>query len=691
MARVEGESLLLLQEAVEYLLKKDVNNAVENIKKATELIEKMPIYQVNLIDLAKYNISNNNINGKETTEGINKLIVDLKEKGYKRIKLPEGIYSIDTSVKNPIALSDGANEWTHNREGIVMQSNMELILDDATLQMIPCEDPYYSIVTISNCKNSKITGGTILGDRETHDYGMRINENGDMFESGDFDSTTGEPKVDDSKVRTKDFISVYKDWFTGNEEPLPTKFYIIPLWNTTMNTVDGGCRYIYCYDEDGEYLGLTTGGSGYISQATLLPNTSKIKLSIRGEKRLDIVLSMTKRNLYYTYEFGSGITITSSSDIEINGTTVKNCIGDCILTMAPPLKVTVDNLNILNCTLENSRRQGISFTATGENYLVQGCNIGKINGVDPQCGIDFEHYDYVRNVVIDNCNFYDNKKWDIINYNGTEIEVRDCNFTGAIATTFGHDMDIHNNMFEYKDTPNNDKVFKCNSLNLGTINNTVYENQFIGGGTTNTGENSKSYNNIFKDAKSTISSQGENKYYNCEVGIRQNDSLSDIENNYFENCKVFNHNDSPSLKVNNCIFENSSYNARGKTNINNCKFNLKDKALLGGWKTDTTIIEFNNCEITAEKDFLENGLNTKLIFNNCKLIIPSKRILQYGHITFNDCDIKFTECDNNINFIWAGYGSNSPFEFNNCHFKSDVKITIEHTTNCTSEGNVILK
>ena len=91
-------------------------------------------------------------------------------------------------------------------------------------------------------------------------------------------------------------------------------------------------------------------------------------------------------------------------NIKIDGVTIKNCVGDCICTTAPPLKVTVDNLEVVNCTLENSRRQGISFVATGENYLIKGCNIGRINGTDPQCGIDFEHYDYVRNAVFETKN-----------------------------------------------------------------------------------------------------------------------------------------------------------------------------------------------------------------------------------------------------------------------------------------------
>ena len=654
--------------------------------------------EIYTVDLAQYNISNDNTNAINTTNGINRALADAKAARYKRVKLPEGIYSIDTSVKNTVTLNDGTDTWTYHRQGITMQSDMELILEDSVLQMIPCEDPYYSILTIGNCINSKITGGTILGDRETHDYGMRINENGNMFESGDFDSTTGEPIDDDTRVRTKDFISVYKDWFTKDEESLPNKFYITPLWNTSGNTVDGGCRFIHCYDKDDNYLGMTTGGIGYIKQATLLPNTSKIKISIKNEKRLDIVLSMTKRTLYYTYEFGSGVTIADSKNIELNGLTIKDCIGDCICTIAPPIKLTVDNLKIANCTLENSRRQGISFVATGETYIVQNCNIGKINGVDPQSGIDFEHYDYVKNTTIDGCNFYDNKKWDIINYNGTEIEIKNSNFTGAIGTTYGHTMEVHHNKFEYKDSVKGDKIYKNTSLSLNTKNNIVHDNEFIGGNAGNYGENTQTYNNTFKNLSSGIITNGENKYYNCSIEIEQTDTFAKLGNNYFENCDVTNKRDDLPMEINNCTFKNSSYNPRGTTKVVDCTFNMVDKSIMSGFKADTTVITYNNCTInsTYTKDTkLFGSLKVIATFENCNFNISRYTLaLNYGTLTFNACDFIFNDLNSDENTVGlnaSGYGFvKCPWYFNDCRFESNLPVDIYggNVVNCETVGNI---
>ena len=145
--------------------KTDIINRKSLILAATEYIKQSidkftkedPILTIDLMDLVKYNISNNNTNGIETTKGINQLLLDVKEQGYNRVKLPPGTYAIDSSVTNPIELDDGINwKWTHARKGIAMPSDLELIMEDCILEQVPCSDPYYSIFNFINCKNSKV-------------------------------------------------------------------------------------------------------------------------------------------------------------------------------------------------------------------------------------------------------------------------------------------------------------------------------------------------------------------------------------------------------------------------------------------------------------------------------------------------------------------------------------------------------
>ena len=127
----------LIEKAIDTLInaKQDIVNRKNLIIEATnyikEAIDKLkgeePILNIDLLDLVKYNISNNNTNGIETTKGINQLLLDVKEQGYNRVKLPPGTYAIDSSVTNPIELSDNVTDWkwTHPRKGVAMPSDLE--------------------------------------------------------------------------------------------------------------------------------------------------------------------------------------------------------------------------------------------------------------------------------------------------------------------------------------------------------------------------------------------------------------------------------------------------------------------------------------------------------------------------------------------------------------------------------------
>ena len=662
-----------------------IDNATEEINKAIEsMSHEENIY---LIELDRFNISNDNTNATETTIGINNAIIYAKENGYTGAKLPQGHYAIDTAVKNDIVLCDDTGDkWTCHRGGITMQSDIDFYMDNAILEMIPTEDPYYEILNITHCDNISVVGGTILGDRDTHYYGHRINDNGNELESGDIDSETGLPIADETKVRTINYI----DNYYGGE--LPTKFRICPLENTSMNTVDGGCRYIYCYDENDNYLGMTNGGIGFLSEATLVEGTKKIKVSFKGEKRLDAKYYMTTRGLYYTHEFGSGITARDSHNIKIDGVTIKNCVGDCICTTAPPLKVTVDNLEVVNCTLENSRRQGISFVATGENYLIKGCNIGRINGTDPQCGVDFEHYDYVRNTVFDNCNFYDNKKWDIINYNGWDIEIKNCNFNGGIGTTYGYNMDIHDNHFSYEDNIN--KIHKYGLFSLATnktdedgayfkiynntIENYMKEDKSGGGGSTSSLSNSEFKNNIVRNTCIVVGSNvANNTYENCYVRYSKTDY--EYKNEKFINCIIGGENNSSgtvyryynNFDMYNCEFTGGSPSV-ADTILTNCKIYNNDRSFNKTWSGKYTL---DNCTITTEYTtniaFLSNQ-GSKATYTNCIMNLSATPFvaINYSEFVMSNCEITFNESyqGDNTTFFRNGYGTYS-FE-NNKFYKS---------------------
>ena len=652
-----------------------------------------------VIELNKFNIFNDNTNAESTTKGINDALIYAKEQGYKKVQLPSGQYAIDTSVISPLVLNYGTNKWIHNRKGIVMQSNLELILTDTELKMIPTDDPYYSILTISGCSNSKVTNGSIIGDKYSHDYGSRINNDANELENGSIDDSTGILINDSSAVRTINYITKLTNWFTKESYSLPKTFNIIPVYNTTFNTSDGGKVKIFCYDDNNNYLGKCS--SIEYGPKTLLDGTTKIKIVILNEKRLDCVLAINQQPIYYNPEFSAGILLAGSSNIDINGIKVFNCCGDCIQTFAPPIKITVDNLNIINCTLEGSRRQGISFTATGENYLIKGCNIGKIQGTDPQSGIDFEHYDYIKNVIIDSCSFYDTKKLDIINYNANDIEIKNCNFTGGIGVTFGWNMNIHDNKFIYSDPTWLDKSHKGwaispNSVDKGNSYFNIVNNYFQGYNIGGIGIQSSQLPNASFTQNKIIDSNCilfGNVYYNTyENSTIRYVTVKEFKNENLINCLLTVENNGNNtlyryyteFTLVNCSISGGSLTLAG-TIFSNCTIYNDNKVSCNTWGGSYSV---ENSKITTKYSkympFIQEQGCPIVSFKNCIMNLACTPFVQANYKVFNlqNCIITF----NNSYYSTATISIFNTGNFDNNKFYKNFdypKVKLPSSTNST--------
>ena len=623
------------------------NKIVNSIIKGNKILRKIA-KSLYIIPLEKFGIYNDDTNPTSTTKGINSALLYAKSKGYKRVKLPSGTYSIDTAVVNEIVLYgvDGYR-WTQRRKGISMQSDMEFIIEDATLKMIPTYDPYYSIISISGCNNSKIKGGTIIGDKLTHDYGKTINLNGGELELGEIDDN-GVPLDSDTSIRTINFID-HIEYTKNNGERydggLPSLINVFPIINTTNNTADGGKLLVYCYDANGVFLGKSD--NNRYGTHNLIDGTIKIKIVIPYDIRTDAVIGIIGDVTYYNPEFPAGIMITASNNITIENTKIYDCCGDCIQTLAPPIKTTVDNLIIKGCTLESSRRQGISFTATGENYLIDNCKIGKIQGTDPQAGIDIEHYDYVRNVVINGCDFYDNKTFDIVLYNGNDIEIKNCNFNGGIGETYAYNVSVHDNRFVYYDAPWLDKKHKGWAYSPSAtdgytmINDNYFEGYSMGGVGIQSKKDTKNYTSLFT----------RNTLVNCFSRL-----FGNVENNIYNGSDIYY---VTTINCNNEKFINTKFNGEGvgtsvTRTFNRCYF---ENSVFKGASKQLAETVFDNCEFKYNNatfcDAYGSGVYTvknSIITNEYTENIPF--IHQQG------CTATFRECVMNLSvtqFIWANY------------------------------------
>jgi polygalacturonase len=116
------------------------------------------------------------------------------------------------------------------------------------------------------------------------------------------------------------------------------------------------------------------------------------------------------RNLYSgTSNAGHGIRIVNSTNVRIADVTVTDCWGDGIYIGAAYTGTAGElnycgNVTIERCTVDNSRRNGISIISV-KNLLVKDCVLSNSNGAQPEAGIDFEpnlSTEFMQNVVVQN-------------------------------------------------------------------------------------------------------------------------------------------------------------------------------------------------------------------------------------------------------------------------------------------------
>lgn len=729
------------------------------------------------IDIDRFNIIKDNNDydiAWDNTNNINTALSYYKNEGYKKIILPAGHYYMACEQMNV------GKKYNRKTAAITPPSDCEIVLTDCIIEQVMCEFPDCRVIVVDNCDNTTITGGTVIGDLFIHNYGMRINENGNMLEEGSYYSTTGEPlnpnkdngetyyKLDKVHTggryfRTKDFIDHYEDYETTENEPLPSKFNISPLWKTTMNTVDGGQYYCFSYDKDGKFLGIRTGGFG----TTNLPeNTAKIKLSFRSEEWDKAIYCMTRRDggSHATFEFGTGVGFKNSFDCELNSTIVKNCQGDVSMTsdgsegyMAfedegwTGFDTLVCDNRWINCELKEARRQGISFVATGENYLILGGSIGNINGVDPQCGTDMEAYGRNEKYLFKNVRFHDNRKWDMVDCFSGDVEIDSCTYNGSIGlgqssyNWYVHDCNfIYDDKYSRQNTENEwDSRYKIHNsagFGLGCWNTDIYtymiaENNHVDGGNTMAGGMyAFGATNTFMNNNTAINCSGieinckaENLNYTLK-SIRIKDLGAEAKNCYFNPMKdfdliiVFEMNDykNPYYSLysddknkyylnknsNNKCTISSAYQTIGMIN-NYTIYNLA----ITGKASGLTIID--NCNIINDDDhaLFDGGNMSEIVLRNCNIDIPRKWsgynyagqiandtvFNKYYGVVLENCninirDIESTNNKDSIEFFAYGYGEFAcPIFVNGCTITSNKKVVLisTHINNCTFKGGAV--
>lgn len=159
---------------------------------------------------------------------------------------------------------------------------------------------------------------------------------------------------------------------------------------------------------------------------------NKNNIIIKGGTLIGDCATHTLSSELKTDEWNHLIKINGSSNIYLEGITIKNATGDGIdIIETYDEKIIPTNIYIRNCILDSNRRNNISIEA-GRNIYVTDCtilNASQINGTSPANGIDIEPWRDlidVKNVYIKNCVVENSRGEDIQilpNYCRTEDEV----------------------------------------------------------------------------------------------------------------------------------------------------------------------------------------------------------------------------------------------------------------------------
>ena len=115
--------------------------------------------ETGLINNEFFGISSNNSNSTKTREGINEAINYASENNIEYIKLEKGTYLIDSSLL-----------YQGYRRSILLKSNLTFDLNGSTIILEENSYSSYGVISIWNCENVVICNGTLIGDRELHNY-----------------------------------------------------------------------------------------------------------------------------------------------------------------------------------------------------------------------------------------------------------------------------------------------------------------------------------------------------------------------------------------------------------------------------------------------------------------------------------------------------------------------------------------
>lgn len=274
------------------------------------------------------------------------------------------------------------------------------------------------------CNEGKLMNGTIIGCNSTIKT-LKSNVRFDnviisgLWNVAEINSNLFRFSSDDPKLNTQNFRSMCMLTSDDNDGVIHV---VNGDYNIMLDQKDNSCFNLNSRTEliiDGDIV--LEGNNLDSYQVVQIKNKEYIK--VRGTGSL---IGDVDTHLGVKGEWGMGIAILDSDNIEVQDLSIKNCWGDCIyIGQVGYLKESYSQkVSIYNVTCQAGRRQGLSIIA-GKDIFIENCKFidtGSLKFTAPGAGIDIEPNilgeTIVDNIIIDNCEFYGNSNdRDFMTYN----------------------------------------------------------------------------------------------------------------------------------------------------------------------------------------------------------------------------------------------------------------------------------
>ncbi len=251
-------------------------------------------------------------------------------------------------------------------------------------------------VLAENCtllfNGGAIKNGTLVGSNTRLDGNLYH-----VFDSVKIAGTWLMPKIHSNLFVCYEEVNSLKNLFAFLNEDVENELYIDE--GTYKVSIEGGNEILKVPSLSNVILNgrIELAPNSLPEYTILLINGDNIRLTGRGS-----IMGDKHTHLGTTGEWGMGVRLRKSENIEVSNIEVSHCWGDCIYVGRES-----KNVRILNCHLWEGRRQGISVTSC-QGIEIAYCKIHDVRGTAPQYGIDIEPNanDYVSGVVVSHNEIY---------------------------------------------------------------------------------------------------------------------------------------------------------------------------------------------------------------------------------------------------------------------------------------------